>query len=162
MNHTHIEENKRHEQGSSQRKHQHLHGDVLLMALHLHILVLALESLAGQTHCTLNHTPLLDDADDATHGDATNADVTRAVLENLVGRRGCHVGIHTHERNNNPPDECTAGKDDERITQAHNVAQAHDSRTGVDFKHHLQVVGHMLQGRNGCSGKHFFPPAECG
>ena len=159
---TEIEEHEGHQQCGCQCEHQNLHGDVALCALDLGLVLgVSTEGLTSQTGSTLDDAPRLDDAQDTAHGDATDADVTRIVLEDVIGRQRGHVGtVCSKQRHNNPPDECTTGKDDECVAQADDVAQTQHSRSSIDLEEHLGVVGQRLQGRNGCGREHLFPPAE--
>ena len=160
MDDTDVEEHEGHQQGSQEGKHEDLHGDVALVALHLHVLVLTLEGLAGEASGVLDDTPRLDDADDTAHRDTTDTDVAGTTSKDLVR---CHLGvlgIHTQQGYDYPPDEGTTGKDDKRVGQADDVAQTQHSGTGVDLEDHLHVVGEVFHGGDGLGREHLFPPTE--
>jgi hypothetical protein len=76
-----------------------LERDVALRTLHgSRGVTLALSTLCSETDSTFDDTPALDDADDAGHGDTTDADAAGISLEDLFRSHGAHgsvmVGSH--------------------------------------------------------------------
>ena len=157
-----IEENGCYKQRGNDGEYKHVHCNILLRADYVSCFhVLALEFLASKPYGILDYGPRLDDAYDARHGNAADADVSSLVGENLFGRKRCVFGAHAQERDYHEPYKCRACKDDEAILQPDNVAQPEHGGLCVYLEHHLGIGGKFVAPRDNLGRKHVAPPAEC-
>ena len=154
------------ERGDEQREDA-LHRDVALRALGgVGPLLAAAQLRDGQTDGLADDARLADDADDARHGDAADADgladvgvevlgreeLLRVIQQPLVrhaqqrGQRGGveRLGERADERYDEEPYEARAGRDDECILESDDVAQTQHGGRGVQSEDHLELVGERL------------------
>ncbi len=138
MDNAHEEEHEHQYQGCHNGNHKKTHTQVFLGAQSLlcHLFALAFQFLACQSDSTLYHAPTLHDTDNACHCNSTDTDIAGIVAEYplRVGFAQHHAvnGSHAQQRNQEPPYEQTAGADDSRIFQSHNIAQAQYCSTRVE------------------------------
>ncbi len=123
-----------------------------------------LELLHGQACSLLDDGPTLDDADDASHGNATDAKHTGIAAEYALGGHGLQLrtAIGAKQRNDNPPHKNRTGENHKRIFEADNVTQAQDGSRGVARQHKLGLVGHYGAPMVSLGGDYLAPPAEGG
>ena len=93
------------------------HRNVQLPAYGLLSACFAFEFFGGETHGFAYDAPGLDDADDAGHGYTADADAAY-LLEYFVRHHSGKLGraeVAAHQRDDEPPYEDTAGKNNEGI-----------------------------------------------
>ena len=137
VHHAQIEEREDDEKGGNRAYGDDFERDVALCAYHLiGRSALSAQLFRGQRHGTANDAPALDDAQDAGHGDAANADGTGITGEYLLRRHASHglcdgriplvehrIGEDKgHARYNEPPHCERAQADNEGISQAYDIA----------------------------------------
>ena len=112
-----------------------------------------------------------DDADDAGHGDGTNADGAYVGGEDLFGREcgkgvdtsascGCQCPYFMYQGNQYKPGEERAHGDDERVTESHQIAEAEDKGADIELEYHFEFVCQHGSGGDDAGGDLFAPEAE--
>ena len=177
IHHAKPEEDERDDDGEDGGDADESEREVTLGALgHCRVGLSAFHLLGSQSDGALDDAPRLDDADDARHGDASDADALAVGLEDLFRRHVAHGsrdggvplvehGVAPDEsdaRHDEPPHGERAEADDERIAEADDVAQSEHSGTRVHLEHQFRLVGQLLSPCHDTRGEILVPPSERG
>lgn len=105
-----------------------------------------------------------DDADNACHGYAADADKPCMCAEDFSGAHGADgIGaVGAEQRNDEPPHEHGACEYYECIFESYDVAQAEHRGSGIARHHELGLGGERLAPAVGCCGDGFGPYSESG
>ena len=166
MDHTGIEEDEHYHQSRNHGDGQEAHTQVAVGTQRgrSHSARLAAQLTAGKTHGVFDDAPALDDADDTSHGDGSDADIAGIVGEDelRIGLREHHRirSCHAQQRDDEPPDEERAGTDDAGIFQTDNIAEAQHGSTGIDGERELNTLGDVLAPGGHTRRQRLMPPAE--
>ena len=137
---------------------------------------LAFQLLGSQAHGALDDAPRLDDAQDARHGNAADADALGVVVEYLFGCHGAdglrdlriplvqhHVPANQREAGDEyPPDEERAEADDGRVFQSDDITQTQYGSSRVDLEHELGFVCQQFAPLADAGGEILIPQTESG
>ena len=177
VHHAKPEEQERDENRDDRSDGDELKREVALGALRAALALLAaLHFLRRQSHGTLDDAPRLDDADDAGHCDAADANRLAVGLENFLGRHLAHcrrdvriplvehrVGEQQgHSGHDEPPHRQRPQTDNQRVLKTDDVAQSEHRRTRVHLEDELRLVGQLLTEANNARREILVPEAERG
>ena len=177
VHHAQPEEEERDGDDGDAANSDDLERDVALRALHgRRGVALALHLFGSETNSTFDDSPALDDADDAGHGDAADADAAGVSLEDVLWTHAAHgsrngriphvqhlvVESERHARHDQPPHGERAQADVERIFQSDDIAQAEHGGTCVHLEDELRLVSEHLSPADEAAREVLVPPAKAG
>ena len=177
MHHAQPEEEERDGDDGDAANGNDLERYVALCAFHgCRGVALALHLFGSKPNGSFDDAPALDNADDAGHGDATNADAAGISLEDLfrthVAYRGSdgriphiqHLIVESerHARHDQPPHSERTQADVERIFQSDDISQAEHGGTCVHLEDELRLVGEHLSPADEAAREVLVPPAKAG
>ena len=151
LHHIEIEEQRHKDNGDNRPDGDDFHRQVFLCAHHAGICLLAFHLFGGKPYGTLDDAPRAHDADNARHGDASDADTLGVFGEDGFGRHRAYglrdsriPGVqylvtpqHCDARHDDNPYGERAGADNGGIFQPYDIPQPQDRCSGIDFKHQL-------------------------
>ena len=176
VHHTEPEEQERDDQRHNRGNGDELKRQVFLGALRVrrNVAAAALHLLRSQSDSTLDDAPRLDDSDDTSHCDATDANRLAVSLENILGRhianrrRDARIPLVQHRvgeeqcqsRYNQPPHRQRTQADNQRILKTDDIAQTEHRSARVHLENEFRIVGQLLSPTHDTRREILVPPAE--
>ena len=162
---TEGEENTHQNEDAKEAKEDDFHGDVALGTQHFRFFF-------GSTFLTtedgaeggFDNTRRLDNAENAGHSDAANADVFHIIGENFLRshRHNIDSSVLTKQGHNDPPREERTGADDGSVLQSNQIAGTKQDARAAHIEDELVVVGQRIAPCHPAGGNGFGPELESG